>query len=247
MTASGPEELVVLVSADGHATGTAPKATVHHADTPLHLAFSAYLFDDRGSLLVTRRALSKATFPGIWTNSACGHPAPGEPVEDAVLRRARDELGLGVRDLRLVLPRFSYRAEMDGTVEWELCPVLAGRRVAARRVGPDAREGGLRERTLGHEERAGVVEEVDREGEVERGVGVVHRRLGRRADGLAGGGDEDDELLLRGRLHRGHRPGLASSLTAPRKTGGIVAAAGTSSRLVHDGRVTWTSVWVSSE
>lgn len=127
MTATGPEELVVLVSADGHATGTAPKATVHHADTPLHLAFSVYLFDDRGSLLVTRRARSKATFPGIWTNSACGHPAPGEPVEDAVLRRARDELGLDVRDLRLVLPRFSYRAEMDGTVEWELCPVLAGR------------------------------------------------------------------------------------------------------------------------
>ena len=127
MTATGPEELVVLVSADGHATGTAPKATVHHADTPLHLAFSVYLFDDRGSLLVTRRARSKATFPGIWTNSACGHPAPGEPVEDAVLRRARDELGLDVRDLRLVLPRFSYRAEMDGTVEWELCPVLTGR------------------------------------------------------------------------------------------------------------------------
>lgn len=127
MTATGPEELVVLVSADGHATGTAPKSTVHHADTPLHLAFSVYLFDDRGSLLVTRRARSKATFPGIWTNSACGHPAPGEPVEDAVLRRARDELGLDVRDLRLVLPRFSYRAEMDGTVEWELCPVLTGR------------------------------------------------------------------------------------------------------------------------
>ena len=76
---------------------------------------------------MTQRARSKATFPGVWTNSACGHPAPGEPVEDAVLRRARDELGLDVHDLRLVLPRFSYRAEMDGTVEWELCPVLTGR------------------------------------------------------------------------------------------------------------------------
>ena len=141
MTGTGPEELVVLVSADGHATGTAPKATVHHADTPLHLAFSVYLFDDRGSLLVTRRARSKATFPGVWTNSACGHPAPGEPVEDAVLRRARDELGLGVRDLRLVLPRFSYRAEMDGTVEWELCPVLTGRVAGvAPEPGPDPTE-----------------------------------------------------------------------------------------------------------
>ncbi|HET9631023.1 MAG TPA: isopentenyl-diphosphate Delta-isomerase [Terrabacter sp.] len=121
------EELVVLVAPDGRAIGTAPKATVHHADTPLHLAFSVYLFDDAGDVLVTRRALHKATFPGVWTNSACGHPAPGEPVEDAVRRRGRQELGIEVHDLRLVLPRFSYRAEMDGVVEWELCPVLAGR------------------------------------------------------------------------------------------------------------------------
>lgn len=135
VTNGGLEELVVLVSADGHATGTAPKPTVHHADTPLHLAFSVYLFDDGGSLLVTQRALAKATFPGVWTNSACGHPAPGEAVEDAVSRRARDELGLQVHDLRLVLPRFSYRAEMDGIVEWELCPVLTGR-VGGTAPGP---------------------------------------------------------------------------------------------------------------
>lgn len=121
------EELVVLVSPDGRAIGTAPKATVHDADTPLHLAFSAYLFDDAGSLLVTRRAADKATFPGVWTNSACGHPAPGERLHDAVRRRVRDELGVAALDLRLVLPRFSYRAEQDGVVEWELCPVLAGR------------------------------------------------------------------------------------------------------------------------
>ncbi|NUR16258.1 MAG: isopentenyl-diphosphate Delta-isomerase [Dermatophilaceae bacterium] len=124
----GPaEELVVLVSSEGEAIGTAPKSSVHHADTPLHLAFSAYLFDDAGSFLVTQRALDKATFPGVWTNSACGHPAPGEPLADAVCRRVADELGLAVGDLRLVLPRFSYRAEQDGVVELELCPVLVGR------------------------------------------------------------------------------------------------------------------------
>lgn len=121
------EELVVLLSPDGRAIGTAPKASVHGADTPLHLAFSAYLFNDRAQLLLTQRAHDKATFPSAWTNSACGHPAPGERLAEAVHRRAATELGLQVAELRLVLPRFSYRAEMGGVVEWELCPVLVGR------------------------------------------------------------------------------------------------------------------------
>jgi isopentenyl-diphosphate delta-isomerase len=121
------EELVILLSDDGRDIGTAPKVSVHHASTPLHLAFSCYLFDDQDRLLITQRALDKATFPGVWTNSVCGHPAPGERLADAVRRRAADELGLQVRDLRLVLPRFAYRAEMNGIVEHELCPVLVGR------------------------------------------------------------------------------------------------------------------------
>lgn len=121
------EELVILLSEDGRNIGTAPKASVHDANTPLHLAFSCYLFDDEDRLLVTQRALDKATFPGVWTNSVCGHPAPGERIQDAVRRRAADELGLQVRDPRLVLPRFSYRAEMNGIVEHELCPMLMGR------------------------------------------------------------------------------------------------------------------------
>lgn len=125
-THSREDELVVLLSPDGRSLGTAPKSTVHHAETPLHLAFSTYLFDAEGRLLVTRRALDKATFPGVWTNSVCGHPAPGERLDDAVVRRARDELALEISDLRLVLPRFAYRAETGGIVEWELCPVLVG-------------------------------------------------------------------------------------------------------------------------
>lgn len=118
-------ELIVLLDDEGRATGTAPKAPSHHADTPLHLAFSCYLTDDEGRVLITQRAHGKASFPSVWTNSACGHPAPGESLREAVVRRVPDELGLVPTDLMLVLPEFRYRATAsNGVVEYELCPVV---------------------------------------------------------------------------------------------------------------------------
>ena len=121
------EELIVLVDDEGAAIGSMPKPLVHHGETPLHRAFSAYLFDDAGRLLVTRRAGDKQTFPGMWTNTVCGHPGPGEDDVHAIARRARFELGLEVADVRPALPGYRYRAEFRGVVENEICPVYLGR------------------------------------------------------------------------------------------------------------------------
>ena len=134
------EELIVLVDDDGRTIGTMPKPQVHHGETPLHRAFSASLFDDGGRLLLTRRALGKQTFPGMWTNTVCGHPGPGEDDAAAIARRAADELTLMVAELRPALPGYRYRAEFRGVVENEICPVYLGRFTGTPE--PDATEVG---------------------------------------------------------------------------------------------------------
>lgn len=131
-------EMVVLLGDDGSEIGVADKADVHGPATPLHLAFSCYLFDECGRLLITRRALSKKTWPGVWTNSFCGHPAPGETLEQAVTRRAAEELRVTIESLQCVLPHFRYRAvDAGGVVENEICPVFVARTEDAVDPSPD--------------------------------------------------------------------------------------------------------------
>jgi isopentenyl-diphosphate Delta-isomerase len=121
-------DLVVLLDDEGREIGTAPKSSVHGTDTALHLAFSCHVLNAHGEVLVTRRALDKRTWPGVWSNSFCGHPRPAEPVMDAVHRRAEFELGLTLRDIELALPLFRYRAtDASGIVEHEVCPVYLAR------------------------------------------------------------------------------------------------------------------------
>lgn len=115
---------VTLLAEDGTAVGTLAKSAVHTTETPLHLAFSCYVLDSCGRLLLTRRALGKRTWPGVWTNSFCGHPRPEEDMIVAVRRHGVDELGIDLSGIRLVLPHYRYRAvDASGIVENEICPV----------------------------------------------------------------------------------------------------------------------------
>ncbi|MEO7123058.1 MAG: isopentenyl-diphosphate Delta-isomerase [Lacisediminihabitans sp.] len=124
MTLEKDGEDVVLLDERGETIGLASKASVHGPDTPLHLAFSCYVLNDQGEVLITRRALAKASWPGVWTNSFCAHPARAEQLITAVHRRAAFEVGLELSHLELALPIFRYRAvDAAGIVENEICPV----------------------------------------------------------------------------------------------------------------------------
>lgn len=117
---------VILVDDRDRILGTAPRLTVHTTDTPLHRAFSCHVRRSDGRWLLTRRAVAKRTWPGVWTNAFCGHPDVGEDPIDAILRHGRDELGVTIdaSSLASAVPGFRYRAVDDsGIVENEICPV----------------------------------------------------------------------------------------------------------------------------
>lgn len=122
------DEKIVLADQDGNPTGVAPKLASHHAKTPLHLAFSVYIFNEEGKLLVTQRALRKKVWPSVWTNSCCGHPAPTETTEDAIRRRVAYELGMTLKALAVVLPDYRYKTPpYRGIIENEICPIYFAR------------------------------------------------------------------------------------------------------------------------
>jgi isopentenyl-diphosphate delta-isomerase len=132
-------EYIVFVNEDGTPTGEiGPKLESHTGSTKLHLAFSCYVFNDAGEVLVTRRAETKKVWPGVWTNSACGHPGPDEAVEAAIVRRLNDELGMKVDDIHVVLPKYIYQTPpFNGIIEHEFCPVYFAKAASDVRPNPD--------------------------------------------------------------------------------------------------------------
>ena len=118
------DENVVLVDAEDREVGTASKLDAHRTGQ-LHRAFSVIVFDSSGEMLLQRRAAVKYHSAGLWSNSCCGHPRPGEPLTNAAERRLREELGLDVP----LTPKFSfvYEAALEGGMhEHELDHVFVG-------------------------------------------------------------------------------------------------------------------------
>lgn len=124
---SRDSDRLILVDASDRALGVLDKASCHDGAGVLHRAFSAFLFNAAGQVLIQQRAADKRLWPRYWSNSCCSHPGPGEAMEQAVLRRLGDELGLAaeqVLNLRF-LYKFEYQASFgDAGGEHELCWVF---------------------------------------------------------------------------------------------------------------------------
>jgi isopentenyl-diphosphate delta-isomerase len=133
--------LVELVDSEGAATGSASVEEAHEAPGQLHRAFSVFLRDDAGRVLLQQRAATKTRFPLRWGNTCCGHPAPGEDVRVAAARRLVEEVGVGGVALTEV-GVYSYYAEdpASGRVEYEYDHVLLGDIPAGRTILPDPDE-----------------------------------------------------------------------------------------------------------
>jgi isopentenyl-diphosphate delta-isomerase len=118
-------EEVVLVNESDEAIGVEEKLKTHVLGA-LHRAFSIFIFNSNGQLLLQKRAGTKYHSKGLWSNTCCGHPRPGESTEGASRRRLYEEMGFDC-ELREVFD-FIYHAELDdGLFEHEYDHVLIGR------------------------------------------------------------------------------------------------------------------------
>lgn len=104
-------EQVILVDTNDNAIGTMEKMEAHLKGL-LHRAFSIVLFNDKGELLIQKRAKNKYHSGGLWTNTCCSHPLPGEKMEDAAKRRLLEEMGIDLQPEFAY--KFIYKAKLDG-------------------------------------------------------------------------------------------------------------------------------------
>ena len=132
------DEPLILVDGDDAILGYGSKDTCHDGEGRLHRAFSVFLFDSQGRVLLQQRAAGKRLWSLFWANACCSHPRRGEETEAAAYRRAREELSATPAEL-LYLFKFEYHARFgEAGSEHELCWVFAGRWDEA--IAPNANE-----------------------------------------------------------------------------------------------------------
>lgn len=123
---SDDSELLILVDSDDNVRGHLDKKRCHDGPGILHRAFSLFIFNDEGKLLVQQRATTKRLWPEFWSNSCCSHPREGEALDLAIARRCEQELGFST--ILEFVYKFEYQATyLDIGSEHELCSVFIGR------------------------------------------------------------------------------------------------------------------------
>jgi len=130
------DDLLILVDTDDAPRGFETKERCHDGEGLLHRAFSVFLFDAQGRLLLQQRSAEKRLWAGYWSNSCCSHPRQGESVETAAARRLAEELGVAAPLSYLF--KFQYQARFGAAgSENELCYVFAGRLTSPARPNRD--------------------------------------------------------------------------------------------------------------
>lgn len=118
------EQQVILVNANDEPIGVMEKMEAHQKGL-LHRAFSVFIFDTKGNMLLQQRSAEKYHSAGLWTNACCSHPQPGEKTGEAAQRRLQEELGF-TTELKEIFS-FTYHAKLENELmEHEFDHVFAG-------------------------------------------------------------------------------------------------------------------------
>lgn len=127
---------LILVDANDNDAGYAEKESCHLIPMKLHRAFSIFILDNTGAMLIHKRSPAKKTWPDFWSNACCSHPRKGEDLSDAVTRRLQEELGFTC-PLRHLF-HFSYKSNYDNEYgEYEIDHVFIGQYDGKIRPNPD--------------------------------------------------------------------------------------------------------------
>lgn len=118
-------EKVILVNKNDEQIGIGEKLKVHQ-EGKLHRCFSILIFNSKGELLIQQRVKSKYHSPGLWSNTCCSHPRPGEDLREAVKRRLKEEMGIKASNLK-EFATFIYKAKLGNLIEHELDHVFVGK------------------------------------------------------------------------------------------------------------------------